>query len=910
MKRLVVAVVVVSCLVRAWAMPTRAELTKAQSLVVELMAPAMEAYKTAGAQDKASAAVKVGDTSSEFAKAAETEAAKFLLLKGAVTFYTRGEAYDKAADAVAALQTTVKDVTPAVIAEITGKATSKISETKAPRLFALYRTAKLQIRAASEAKSLALKLKRVKSDAIQRRYAEALAVSGDWKAAYCEFAKLSDAKIKAIVEAEAKGNAKNAASGEFWWAYEPELEDAEDFFKTHAAAFYRQALAVGEITGLKKSIIERRVAEYGAQVDAQLSVDAQVKLFVLPKSGRGPEVKLAIDEKHSIDFASCPAGEFKMGFNSGNSCLKFHEVAISRPFWIAKTPVTYGQVDAMMGKTPRRNAEKGNPNFCLDILGGDNVPAAMSYNQALKVLEMLNRKYGTHLPEGYVFRFASETEYEYAAKSGRSEYNIKRDGVGEITTFEERLQALRDKGYDAVDCAKWPWRVPYFAVGSKKPNAWGIFDMFTAGWAYVLDTVQCKGETDTESLTPFYQDGSVDPVQISVERGSMCVTAGCGWGYFGDAKYQGKGWVKFLMEMGDVFHDDCFLRIVIGPDLVKEQKAGVKTDGLKPSGGAELQTKETKHEAVERTVKGNGQPLVLNLTKDLTMEFVPCPAGEFEMGNSAAKESPAYRHRVKITRPFWIGKYQVSREIWKQFSSDVRLNELKIECGGMKAPMTDMSYSMVEGFCNWLQHRYSGKVKMPKGYVFRLPTEAEWEYALDAGGDLQDDYHRWRDGDDSLCSRIMITKDDYQKIIDKTKVKFPALYHCPALPGGQKKPNAWGVYDMLGNGREFVLDCVSNADYKKGLPTRNLLGTDFLQYEDEEVDPLRYRLEPKQTKGKKVQEGEGRCMLVRNFADMPNGDWYAKGRGGTSWGYGMGATFRVVIGPDLVSEWKAKHGKK
>ena len=116
MKRLVVAVVVVSCLMRAWAMPTRAELTKAQPLVVELMAPAMETYKTAGAQEKTAAAVKVGDTSSEFAKAAETEAARFLLLKGAVNFYTRGEAYDKAADAVAALQTTVKDVTPAVLA--------------------------------------------------------------------------------------------------------------------------------------------------------------------------------------------------------------------------------------------------------------------------------------------------------------------------------------------------------------------------------------------------------------------------------------------------------------------------------------------------------------------------------------------------------------------------------------------------------------------------------------------------------------------------------------------------------------------------------------------------------------------------------------------------------------------------
>lgn len=909
MKRLV-TVGAMACVATALAMPTKDELKKAQPLVTELMAPAMAEFKA-----KTKTAAEVGEVSAKYAAEAETEAAKFLLLKGAMTYYVRAEDYDKAADAVEALKAGVKDVPPSVLAEIISKATVRATSKKAPRLFAQYRQAKMQSAAEADVKEFAAQLKKKPDSlALRRKSAEALAASGDWKAALGEFAKLNDETAKKAKE-EVDGTAKSADLGEFWWAYEPTYEGAGDTFKVHAAAHYRQALDAGEITGLKKNIIERRVAEYGAQVDAQLSVDARVKLFVLPKSGRGPEVKLAIDEKHSIDFVSCPAGEFKMGFKEGNSCLKFHEVTISRPFWIAKTPVTYGQVDVMMGKMPRRNAEKGNPDFCLDILGGDNVPAAMSYNQALKVLEMLNRKYGTQLPGGYVFRLASEAEYEYAAKSGRSEYNIKRDGVGEITTFEERLQALRDKGYDAVDCANWPWRVPYFAVGSKKPNAWGTFDMFTAGWAYVLDTVQCKDETDTEALTPFYRDGSVDPVQISVERGSMCVTAGCGWGYFGDGKYQGKGWVKFLMEMGDVFHDDCFLRVVVGPDLVCEKRSGQRGAEVASDVSAEkepqvAQNEEEKKEPARTVAKPTGKPLVLNLTKDLAMEFVPCPAGEFEMGNSGSKDSPTYRHKVKITRPFWIGKYQVSREIWKQFSSDVRLNELKVECGGMKAPMTDVSYSMADDFCNWLQHRYSGKVKMPKGYVFRLPTEAEWEYALDAGGDLQDDYHRWRDGDDSLRSRIMITKDDYQKIIDKTKVKFPALYRCPALRGGQKKPNAWGVHDMLGNGCEFVLDCVSNADYTNGRPVRNLLGIDLLHYEDEEVDPLRYRLEPKQAKGKKVPEGEGRCMLVRNFADTPNGDWYAKGRGVPSCGYGMGATFRVVIGPDLVSEWKAKNGKK
>jgi len=278
MKRLVLTTFASAlCATSALSMPTQAELKKAQPLVAELMAPAVTEFKVAGAKDKTAAAVKVGDTSSQFANSAETEAAKFLLLKGAVNFYTRGEAYDKAADMVAALQTGVKDVPPDVIAEITGKATGKISETKAPRLFAQYRAAKLQVRAANEAKTLAKKLKTVKSDALQRRYAEALAVSGDWKTAYGEFARLNDAKLKAVVEAEAKGLAKNAESGEFWWTYEPSLEDADDFFKSHAADFYRKALASGEITGLKKNIVEQRIVPFGEVVAQGSAEKASVK---------------------------------------------------------------------------------------------------------------------------------------------------------------------------------------------------------------------------------------------------------------------------------------------------------------------------------------------------------------------------------------------------------------------------------------------------------------------------------------------------------------------------------------------------------------------------------------------------------------------------------------------------------
>ena len=126
MKKLTITIALLAAAAQALAMPTREELSQAQPLVNELMTPALEEYKSAA--DKTAAAISVGDRSCAFAAEAETEAAKFLLLKGAVNYYVRGEAYDKAADCIATMQADISNLSPDAVAEIVGKATSRISE--------------------------------------------------------------------------------------------------------------------------------------------------------------------------------------------------------------------------------------------------------------------------------------------------------------------------------------------------------------------------------------------------------------------------------------------------------------------------------------------------------------------------------------------------------------------------------------------------------------------------------------------------------------------------------------------------------------------------------------------------------------------------------------------------------------
>jgi len=154
MKRLALATFLAAlCATSTLAMPTKAELSKAQPLVMELMVESMKSFNEAPKDKKAAAAVKVADLSSEFAKSAETEAAKFLLLKGAISFYVRGEAYDMAADTVNVLRAEIPDVPPAVVEEIIRKSAVKMMAKKAPRLFAQYRLAQVQV-AAAKADSL------------------------------------------------------------------------------------------------------------------------------------------------------------------------------------------------------------------------------------------------------------------------------------------------------------------------------------------------------------------------------------------------------------------------------------------------------------------------------------------------------------------------------------------------------------------------------------------------------------------------------------------------------------------------------------------------------------------------------------------------------------------------------------
>lgn len=251
-----------------------------------------------------------------------------------------------------------------------------------------------------------------------------------------------------------------------------------------------------------------------------------------------------------------------------------------------------------------------------------------------------------------------------------------------------------------------------------------------------------------------------------------------------------------------------------------------------------------KHEALQRPrLRGDivDFPLVENVrpkafTNSIGMKLVLIPAGEFLMGspesdrNADDDEKP--QHRVRITRPFYLGAYEVTVGQFRKFVEDtgyktdaekdgqggVGYNAEKNELEGRKPqyswqntgfaqgdehPVVNVSWNDAVAFCEWLSRK--------EGKKYRLPTEAEWEYACRAGTTT-----RYYCGDDPEGLAEVGNVADAA-----AKAKFPGWRftieardgYVFTAPVGRFRPNGFGVYDMHGNVWEWCADWYDGEYY-------------------------------------------------------------------------------------------------
>jgi formylglycine-generating enzyme required for sulfatase activity len=176
------------------------------------------------------------------------------------------------------------------------------------------------------------------------------------------------------------------------------------------------------------------------------------------------------------------------------------------------------------------------------------------------------------------------------------------------------------------------------------------------------------------------------------------------------------------------------------------------------------------------------------------MVVVYIPAGEFEMGSpmeELKRDDDEAQHHIKLIKPFYIGKFEVT-----QLQYRVIVSENPSKFGGDKLPVDNV---------NWHEaRRFLKKLSDKTGLKFRLPTEAEWEYACRAGSTTAFNTGTTLDCD---LANYDATEPYADGIIGK--------YLKRTTKVGSYPPNAFGLYDMHGNVWEWCSDIYDEDYYKK-----------------------------------------------------------------------------------------------
>ena len=574
--------------------------------------------------------------------------------------------------------------------------------------------------------------------------------------------------------------------------------------RTQVSARAREAVGEAEAAKIREeweTVIAKANAALALDADnadaKSLKAEAEAKLAAIKA-----ELERKASETAHKGRASSPDDPLisTIDLGGGVSLEMVYCPGVSSDFWMGKYEVTQEQWERVMGNNPSFLKETKNPVDCV------------SWNDCQEFIRKLNA-----LPvaraSGLIFRLPTEQEWETACRAGApqsADYCKLEDGT-QITASTLSRVARYGKSRDDGTVK----------VGSFEPNAWGLYDMH----GNVLEWT----ETASGGLRVYCGGSFLD--------GAEDCTAGNRFGYFPG------------LSLRD-----------LGFRLAASGRAAIVSS--KPEAPVPLGDSRCALQSMMGDKAGERKVIQVG-SQEIALRW--CPPGPFTMGSPTTEEgrdSDETQHRVTLTKGFWMGETEVTQGLWKSLMDGETVIDLarkalqddtEYNIGGKmqtlrawygrsrdadpqgicadpddNAPVYHVSWNDAVLFCQRLTRREREAGRIPDGYEYRLPTEAEWEYACRAGTTT------------SLPSgrEIRILGENNAPALDdiawyggNSSVGFEGRgwdtenWKEKQHPGGRAGPrrvgmkgaNAWGLYDMIGNVYEWCADWY--GDYPSGTVT-------------------------------------------------------------------------------------------